>query len=398
MTSGRILDTLNFALAGAREGFGPFLGVYLQAIGFDPAATGLAMSLAGASGLLATTPLGALIDRTERKRTAVIIAVTSIAIGAVVIVLTRKLWVIALAQALIGLGDTAVAPLVAALTLGLVGGSAFGARMARNEAFNHAGNAVNAALAALLGYVFGLQYVAFAIVAMALASSAVVLGLDHTAIDHAGARSGEADERSTLRALLDNRALMLLCATVLLFQTAHGALLPFLAQARSAVDHDPSITTGVMVVIGRIAMAASALLAPRIASRGSYAAAMTAVLAIAAARGALAAAGTSWIVIVPVQVLEGLAMGLASVAIPALSAEIMAGSGRANAALGAVLTAFGAGATLSPLVAGLMSQWFGFAGAFLALGAIAAVGLAVWVAGLRLLGLRFARDEQLSSP
>ncbi|MGJ4765238.1 hypothetical protein, partial [Bifidobacterium longum] len=56
------LLALNFALAGAREGFGPFLGVYLQQQGFEPASTGLAMGLAGAAGLVATTPLGALID------------------------------------------------------------------------------------------------------------------------------------------------------------------------------------------------------------------------------------------------------------------------------------------------------------------------------------------------
>lgn len=395
MRVGRVLDTLNFALAGAREGFGPFLGVYLQAAGFDPAATGVAMSLAGASGLVAQTPLGVLIDRNQRKRTAVVLSVAAIAVGAVVIVLTRKLWVIGIAQGLIGIGDTAVAPLVVALTLGLVGAEAFADRMARNEAFNHAGNAVNAALAAVLGYLFGLQYVAVAIVAMAVASSMVVARIDHGAIDHSRARSGEADERSTLRALLGTPGLMLLAAAVLLFQTAHGALLPFLAQARTAAGNDPSITTGVMVVIGRLAMVAAALAAPRIAGRHSYAGAMSMVLAIAVIRGALAAAGTSWWVVVPVQVLEGLATGLASVAIPALSAEIMAGTGRANAALGAVLTAFGAGATLSPLLAGFASEHLGFSGAFLALSAVGALGLAVWLVGVRLLHLRFARADEV---
>ena len=394
MRPGRVLDALNFALAGAREGFGPFLGVYLQASGFDPAATGIAMSLAGVSGLVATTPLGALVDRTERKRLAMVAAVLAIAVGAVAIVVTRKLWVIGLAQGLIGVGDTAVAPLLSALTLGLVGGSAFGARMARNEAFNHAGNAGNAALAAALGYAFGLQYVAVAIVAMALASSAVVVLLDPRAIDHAGARSGEADERSTFRALLDSPGLLLLAAVVLLFETAHGALLPFLAQARTAAGSNPSITTGVMVVVGRIAMVAAALLAPRIAQRRSYATVMTAVLATAVVRGGLAALGTSWSVVIPVQLLEGLAMGLASVAIPTLSAEIMAGTGRANASLGVVLTAFGAGAALSPLVAGFVAQRIGFSGSFLVLGGVAALGLAVWLVGMKVLGLRFARSER----
>ena len=388
MRSGRVLDALNFALAGAREGFGPFLGVYLQAAGFDPAATGFVMSFAGLSGLIVQTPLGALIDRTERKRTAVIVSVLAIAIGAAIVVLGRHLWIIGLAQGLIGIGDTAVAPLVAALTLGLVGGSAFGERMARNEAFNHAGNAANAALAAVLGLLFGLQYVAVAIGVMAIASVVVVLWLDHRAIDHVGARSGEADGRSTLRALLDSPALLLLAATVLLFQTAHGALLPFLAQARTAAGNDPSVTTGIMVVVGRLAMVGAALIAPRIAQRRNYADVMSIVLFVAIVRGGLAAFGTSWWVVLPVQLLEGLATGLASVAIPALSAEIMAGSGRANVALAAVLTAFGAGATLSPLVAGLMAQAVGFPGAFATLAGIAAAGLAVWMVGQRRLGLR----------
>ena len=197
--------------------------------------------------------------------------------------------------------------------------------------------------------------------------------------------------------LLQSPGLLLLCAAVLLFETAHGALLPFLAQARTAAGNDPSITTGVMVVIGRVAMVGAALLATRIADRSSYATVLSVVLAVAVVRGGLAAAGTSWWVVVPVQLLEGLATGLASVAIPVLSAEIMAGSGRANAALGAVLTAFGAGATLSPLVAGVVAQHLGYPGAFLALAGIAAVGLAIWIGGMRVLGPGFDKAEEPAS-
>ena len=61
------LEALNFAMAGAREGFGPFLGVFLQNEGFNPASTGLAMSLAGIAGVVATVPLGVLIDRIDVK-------------------------------------------------------------------------------------------------------------------------------------------------------------------------------------------------------------------------------------------------------------------------------------------------------------------------------------------
>ena len=233
---------------------------------------------------------------------------------------------------------------------------------------------------------------------MALATAIVVLQLDHRAIDHVGARSGEADERSTVRALLQTPSLLLLAAVVLLFETAHGALLPFLAQARTAAGNNPSITTGVMVVIGRVAMVAAALLAPRIANRFGYTTVMSVVLAVAVVRGGLAAIGTSWSVVVPVQLLEGLATGLSSVAIPTLTADIMRGTGRANAALGVVLTAFGAGATFSPLVAGFVSQHSGFGGAFLVLAGIAALGLVIWIIGLRVLGSHFIQRVEPAPP
>jgi MFS family permease len=161
------LDAFNFTLAGAREGFGPFLGVYLQHQGFDPARTGFAMSIAGIAGIAATAPLGALIDRITVKRAAVALAFFFIAAGAALVVASKQLWVVAAGQVLIGVADSSLAPLVAALTLGLVGRQRYADRVARNEAFNHAGNAINAAVAALLGYCLGLGYVAGAIGVMA---------------------------------------------------------------------------------------------------------------------------------------------------------------------------------------------------------------------------------------
>jgi len=71
------------------------------------------------------------------------------------IVASNQPWLVAVEQVFIGVADSSLAPLVAALTLGLVGGERYADRVARKEAFNHAGSAVNAALAALLGYVLG---------------------------------------------------------------------------------------------------------------------------------------------------------------------------------------------------------------------------------------------------
>ena len=378
MQVGTALNAVNFALAGSREGFGPFLGVYLQQKGFDPAATGFAMSLAGIAGLLATTPIGALVDRLRAKRTALVLAVVGIAVGAAAIVATRSLWLIGGAQVLIGVADTSIAPLIAAITLGIVGAEGYGAQVSRNEAFNHAGNAANAALAALLGYYFGLGFVAVAIGVMALASSAVIARIDPVMIDHTRARSGKADERSTFTALLQTPGLVVLALTVMLFEAANGAMLPFLAQARAAAGSDPSVTTGVMTVVAQATMVGAALLAAPLARWRGHRSVMTLALAIVVLRCLLAHYAASWPLILIVQVLEGLAMGLGGVAIPALVADVMSGTGRASAGLGAVMTAFGAGAALSPLLAGSVAQRLGFPASFLALGAVAVLGLALW--------------------
>ena len=77
-------------------------------------------------------------------------------------------------------------------------------------------------------------------------------------------------------------------------------------------------------------------------------------------------------------------MGLTGVAIPAIVGNVMAGTGHAGAGLGGFLMAYGAGAALSPALAGLVAQTFGFPAAFIALSAIASIGLAVWILGARL--------------
>lgn len=381
------LGALNFALAGAREGFGPFLGVYLQQQGFDPAATGLAMGIAGIAGLLATTPIGALVDRTESKRAALAIAVVALALGAMALVATKSLWVIGASQIVIGLADTSIAPLVAAISLGMVGQAAYGGRVSRNEAFNHGGNALNAALSGALGYWFGLSYVAIAIVIMAVASCGVLFfGIDGAKIDHKVARGGDGDGRSTLRVLFESRPLLILAGTVFAYQTANGAMLPFIAQARTAAGADPSITTGVMTVVAQVTMVGAALLAARLAGGRGYKGVMSLALVLVVVRGLLAAFATSWWVVIPVQVLEGLAMGLGGVAIPALVAEIMDDTGHAGAGLGGVMTAYGAGAAVSPILAGLVAKYLGFSASFVALAIVAGAGLLLWVLGRRLLG------------
>lgn len=65
-------------------------------------------------------------------------------------------------------------------------------------------------------------------------------------------------------------------------------------------------------------------------------------------------------------------------AVPALVARILNGTGRVNVGQGAVMTLQGVGASLSPAIGGWLAQWQGYSSAFLILGCFALGSLAIW--------------------
>ena len=97
-------------------------------------------------------------------------------------------------------------------------------------------------------------------------------------------------------------------------------------------------------------------------------------------RGVLAYFLTGWWCVVPVEILDGLGIGLQSVAVPGMVARSLYGTGRINLAQGAVITIQGAGAAFSPAVGGWIAQWIGFSTTFLVLGALGLVAAALWIA------------------
>jgi MFS family permease len=81
----------------------------------------------------------------------------------------------------------------------------------------------------------------------------------------------------------------------------------------------------------------------------------------------------------PVQALDGIGAGLQSVAVPALVARILNGTGRINVGQGAVMTAQGLGASLSPAVGGWIAQGIGYGATFMILGSFALGSIALWI-------------------
>jgi len=190
-----------------------------------------------------------------------------------------------------------------------------------------------------------------------------------------------------------------LAATLTLFHLGNGAMLPLLGQALVAhgATH-PSTYTGATIVVAQLTMVPMAILAAKLAeARGYWIVFLLALIALPV-RGAIAAYVDGPLGLVPVQILDGVGAGLLGVAVPGLVARILNGTGHVNAGLGGVMTMQGIGASLSPALGGVIAGHFGYSAAFIGLGAIAFLALALWVAARPLTANACACGEAATSP
>jgi DNA-binding NtrC family response regulator len=260
------LDWLNFFLADVKDGLGPFLAIFLMSSQhWDAGRIGVVLTIAGVATVLARGPGGALVDAVHWKRTLIAISALAVAIAAAVMVLAPQFWPIAVAQAISGIADAIFPLAVAAISLGIVGRGLFTRRVGRNEAFNHAGNAVTAIVAGLAGYFIAPGAVLWLIAALALASIAAVYAIDGRAIDHEVARGsdngGRGHQPSRLSDLLENRSLVFFTAAITLFHFANAAMLPLIGEKLSQSNQQASsLFIAACIITAQIVMVPMAVL------------------------------------------------------------------------------------------------------------------------------------------
>lgn len=379
------LARLNFYLADVRDGLGPFLGVFLMGQGWAADDIGYVMTLGGIAGMLATTPAGALTDAVRAKRLVVGLGSVLVVAGSLLLLVTPGFTVTAISQIGTGIVGAVIGPAIAGLTLGIVGQQGLPAQLGRNEAWNHAGNVVSAALAGASGYYWGLPAVFVLMALMAMASLLCLSRIRPDHIDHDVARgldpqrAADAVQVSTWRLLAGSRPLMLLALAMMLFHLANAAMLPLLSQsvvARGGAD--PALYTALTVIVAQLVMIPAALLASRFAQQRGYWLPITIALLVLPVRGLVAGTWASSWALLPVQILDGVGAGLLGVALPGSVARILQGSGHINIGLGAVTTIQSVGAALSPALAGVVAKHYGYGAAFAALTGIAVLALLVW--------------------
>jgi MFS family permease len=378
------LQSLNFFMADMQAGIGPFLGVFLLAHGWESGLIGTVMTIGGIAGMIMTTPAGALIDETTRKRAYVIVPGIFTVVASAIILYSQSFWVVAASQVATAIAGAAIGPAVTGITLGMVRQAGFNWQNGRNQAFNHAGNMVGAGLSGFLGWKFGFGAVFVLAAVFGVLSIISVLLIPKTAIDDRVARGltdeGDKENVGAWKVLLECKPLLILAAALALFHLGNAAMLPLYGLAVVSEKHsDAASFVAMTIVVAQAVMILASLVAMRMARKeGLWLVLLISFLALPI-RGLVAASIIEGWGVFPVQALDGIGAGLQSVAVPSLVAHILNGTGRVNVGQGAVMTVQGIGAALSPAIGGWIAQKLGYPAAFLILGGFAVGSIAIWL-------------------
>jgi MFS family permease len=396
------LLSLNFFMADMQAGIGPFLGVFLLAHGWQSGLIGTVMTVGGVAGMLMTTPAGALVDATERKKLYVIVPGICTVIASGIVLLSQSFWLVTLSQVATAIAGAAIGPAVAGITLGIVRQAGFNRQIGHNQALNHAGNMVGASLSGLLGWQFGFTAVLFLAALFGILSIVSVMMIPSAAIDDSAARgldrSKEDDGKiSGIAVLLECKPLLILAAALACFHLGNGAMLPLYGLAVVANKQgDPAGFVATTIVVAQGAMILMSLFAMRLAEKEGYWLVLLISFVALPIRGVIAAHVMNKWGVYPVQILDGIGAGLQSVAVPGLVARILNGTGRVNVGQGAVMTVQGLGASLSPAIGGWIAQEIGYSSMFLILGSFALGSIALWLGFASVLKPACARRDRLS--
>ncbi|MTH34677.1 MFS transporter [Paracoccus limosus] len=378
------LCALNFFLADARDGLGPFLDGFLVTQGWQPVTLGLVATIGGLLGMIATPLFGALIDSSHRKRMLIVLPVIVMTLAA--------LWTLSqpdnasvfgggAATAIVG---AVIGPALMGLTLGLVGEARFPTQVARNEFWNHAGNVVSLIGVYLAALWFDTSGIVGLMILTAIGAIIATLAIDPAQIDHDAARGlperDGAPGPSGIAVLARNRGILALAIVLLIFHFGNAPMSRLIAQSFSLQLGSPFRTTAITTGVAQLAMIAVALAAPRMIRCWGLGTVLAIALAALPVRGLIAGAFEGFATIYPVQILDGVGAGLIGVATPIAVERILSGSGRFNLGLAAVMTVQGIGASLSNLVAGWLTQIGGYGLAYWVHGGVAVLALALFLA------------------
>jgi predicted MFS family arabinose efflux permease len=371
-------------MADMQSGIGPFVGVFLQERGWASGLIGTAMTIGNVAGMLITTPIGGFIDASRNKRTWLVIPGICVVTASAIILISQNFWAVTFSQIAQSLASAAIVPAVTGITLGIVKQKGFNQQNGRNQAFNHAGNMVGAALSGYLGWKYG--YAAVFVLAAVFGAIAIacMLMIPAKSIDDRASRGSKEEDPDSqpdgLTVLLRHKPLLVLALALAIFHLGNAAIVPLygLAAVAEGQANGPSFVATTIVVAQGV-MVVTSLIAMKVASKRNYWPVILVSFLFLPIRGVLTFFLAGWWGVVPVQVLDGIGTGLQTIAVPGMVARSLNGTGRINLGQGAVITVQGVGASLSPALGGWIAEWIGYGPTFLLLGGFGLASMALWL-------------------
>ncbi len=372
------LDWFTFFLADVQTGFGPFVAVYLTASQWTQEDIGLVLAVSGIIGLLGRVPGGAIVDMARSERDAAAVAVVCIGISALSLAAWPVFAPVFLASVLNAGANCVLAPAIGAISLGLVGYAAIGPRLGRNARFASLGTGFAAAAMGACGYFFSSRSVfivtALMLVPTLIALSQIRAGEVDPVRAHSGVAPADRPDHGIFRLAL-SPALLAFAACNALFQLANAAMLPLMGSIMTMRSANwATVLIAACIIVPQLVVAA---LSPWIGRQANIWGRRPLLLLGFGAlplRCLLFAYAPDPVLVVFVQVLDGISAAALGVLVPLVAADIARDTGHFNLAQGVIGTAVGIGAAVSTSFAGYVSDHYGSETAFLDLGAIAVCG------------------------
>ena len=260
------LDGVNFFLAAALAGFGPYVAAYLADQKWTQTDIGLVLTAGGVAGLLSQLPGGELLDKVRSKRAVIAVGASIVIVSALILAFYPRLPSVFIAIVLQGATGGFLGPAIAAISLGLVGHAALAERLGRNQRFASTGALAGAALMGLVGYLTSYQAI-FLIVALLGLPLFVALARIRAVDIHFGRSCGapghrgvEQPPRADRRILLKDSRLVIFATSLFLFQLANASVLPLAGEALVRMSQmNSSLIISALIIVPQVLVA---LIAP----------------------------------------------------------------------------------------------------------------------------------------
>lgn len=378
----RGLDWLNFFLADVQAGVGPFIAIYLAGYHWNEQQVGIALMAGSLAGIVTQAPAGWLVDTIHSKRSLVATAIFALVIGALAIAFWPSFWLVIAGQIAIGGTSSVFIPAICAISLGAVGHRLFDARQGRNQAFNSAGNVMACIAMGLLGYFISDRSIFFYVAVATLPALLSLLLIKPDDIDYVLARGSEdashPDKPTGLMALLKDKPLMIFLGCAVLFHFANAAMLPLLGEMLAKGQGRSSMMfMSACIITTQLTITLLAAWAGRTAGTWGRKPLLLIAFAVLPVRGVLYTLVHTMVLLISIQVFDGIGAGIFGVVSALVVADLTKGTGRFNLSLGAIAAAVGIGASLSQAIAGCIVHHYGYNTGFLFLSAIAAMALII---------------------